>query len=423
MQIDMFMRKKGNSMEKAMKFLSPSILALASSIWLSAMQAQHARIIDQSFFSSPTAANLGEFGQTEIKQATGGVYRRIPLFTVKSGDIDYSPELQYFSNGFKVDEWGGRVGMGWTENFGGLIQREVRSVPDENATSRPQLDIHTFTDKTPANLSLIKQLVLSNENRSGRDSERDIFYFDFLGVSGSFVIVDGKCLQLSHQERYRIELLSTHPYSFVITDKKGVKYFFGINGEVELTSFSNENACDSEGEALYDVPTAWFLSKVVSPKGQEISFSYQNSEYSYVYDFNQNYSYERSYLWDGLYHSKQCGFFQSTVCHREKTTKTKYLTAVTGNSWQLSLSYTNRRDLYNDKLLQKMTVRNRNNNQVIEDFSFEYDQIVSVQALESLLSNSLGAGFDREGLKTRYFLRRLANLGKGGEYKFWYNAP
>ncbi|WP_343539618.1 hypothetical protein [Sphingobacterium thalpophilum] len=406
-----------------MKIFKLINLFLISIICIGTVQAQDKRIIDESFFSSPTAANLGEFGQTEIKQATGGVYRKIPLFSVKSGDLSYNPELQYFSNGFKVDEWGGRLGMGWTENFAGLIQREVRSVPDEHATSRPQLDISMFSTPSAENLKLIKELVLSNENRSGKDAQRDIFYFTFFGISGSFVIIDGKCVQLSHQERYRIELLSTAPYSFVITDKSGVKYYFGLNGEVELTSFSKENACDYDTEALYDVPTAWFLSRVVSPKGGEISFSYQNSVYSYMYDFNQSYSYEKTYLWSEAYYQKWCGFFNSSICYREKTTKTKYLTAVTGNSWQLSLSYTDRRDLYNDKLLQAIVLRNRGNNGVIEHFSFGYDQTVSVSPFESLLHGSLDDAFDRESLKVRYFLQKITNIGKGGEYKLWYNSP
>lgn len=377
---------------------------------------------------SPTAASLGEFGNTEVKNSTGGAYHKIPLFDTYSGDIKYNPQIEYFSNGFKLDEWGGRLGMGWSDNFSGIIQREVRSVPDEHATGYPALTESTFINRNSANWELMKNLEMASRNRSGQDAEYDMFHFNAFGVSGSFIIKQGVCTQLNYQSKFRIDLLTINPYTFCITDDQGFKYYFGTNSHIELTSYSADNNCDQGGGPLYDIPTAWFLTKITSPKGSEINFNYAAVNYTYMYNFEQEYNYKRM-IYGGIDivpapadHGINNSFFNTTFCYREKLTKTRYLTDVSGKGWRVAFTYVNRRDLINDKLLKNMSLYNEANVKV-RDFEFEHDQLTSTASIENNLSNTLGQSFDLIGLKTRYFLKSLKSTLSGATHTFSYIKP
>jgi len=59
---------------------------------------------------SPTAASLGKYGNIPVSNYTGIPNISIPLYTIKSGEIELPITLSYYSSGIKVSEEASWVG-------------------------------------------------------------------------------------------------------------------------------------------------------------------------------------------------------------------------------------------------------------------------------------------------------------------------
>jgi len=80
---------------------------------------------------SPTAYELGKFGQIPVGLFSGTPNINIPLHSFNSGDVTVPISLSYNSNGIKVDQISSDVGLGWSLNAGGVITRILRDEVDE----------------------------------------------------------------------------------------------------------------------------------------------------------------------------------------------------------------------------------------------------------------------------------------------------
>ena len=80
---------------------------------------------------SSEAQSLGEFAEIPVDLYTGRTNINIPLFTISYNDIEVPISISYHGGGIKVDEEAGAVGLGWTLNASGVINRIVRGMPDE----------------------------------------------------------------------------------------------------------------------------------------------------------------------------------------------------------------------------------------------------------------------------------------------------
>lgn len=125
-----------------------------------------------------------------------------------------------------------------------------------------------------------------------KDTEPDVFYFNFCGFSGSFVfkvdngvrtihLLSDHDLQVTHHLNQYGELIR-----FVITDNKGVRYEFA---EVEETtsnvttttigSYSDPSPVHVYNEMKYN--SSWYLTKIMTPQNNTIQFSYHEETYQY----------------------------------------------------------------------------------------------------------------------------------------------
>lgn len=105
---------------------------------------------------SSEAQSLGDFAEIPVDLYTGRININIPLFTISYKDIEVPVSLSYHGGGIKVDDECGAVGLGWTLNAGGVVNRILRGMPDELSESDVagydnlnKLDnqIHTFIQK------------------------------------------------------------------------------------------------------------------------------------------------------------------------------------------------------------------------------------------------------------------------------------
>jgi hypothetical protein len=74
---------------------------------------------------SPDAAALGKYGTIPVGLHTGVPNIEIPLYTIRSGQLELPISLSYHASGIKVDEIASWVGLGWTLNAGGVVTRSI----------------------------------------------------------------------------------------------------------------------------------------------------------------------------------------------------------------------------------------------------------------------------------------------------------
>ena len=386
-------------------------------------QSTYLQSFEKKLTPSPAVSALGNFGGLEVKKNTGGIQKSIKLFDIQEGDLNYSPSIEYFSTGIKVDDWGSRVGIGWTENITATISRTVKGrVDGGDRVGDGQYEMGDPNNPVYTQSLYDKVRTLASPT-STLDGEYDLFNFNIFGNSGQFIIKDHQAVLLKNNNEVKIDLIENSGYYFVVTDMRGIKYYF--NGEIESTRFSNDNGCDIDnGYQAGGIVTAWFIAKIVSPGGNTINFNYTPAQYTYIYDYHESYLYypmpQQTALCDAPPSNSR------TYCIRRKTTNTQLLSSVTGDNFTLTYNYLTRNDIYNEKLLQTIVLQN--NSTVIKGVTFNYDQINATSTFESALASSLDNDpVENNGLKTRYFLKTLT-YGNGQSvaeqvYKFSYINP
>jgi YD repeat-containing protein len=248
---------------------------------------------------SPNAANLGKVGDIPMNGYTGSATISIPLYAVKEKGITVPISLEYSSNGSKPNEIPSWVGRGWNLNAGGVITRSVKHVKDE------------YYDNGQAGFFFDPTFVLKVKNGTRkvfldtlRDTEPDVFYFNFLGYSGKFYKNNTVNYKNNEGELKNLGMESVPHYNFkydfyqdgniyriVITSDDGTKYYFGqgengdidVNGGVERTTTSGGTI----------ITTAWYLKKIISPQNDKVEFVYSKTG---VNNFSTNqYSYQTSW--------------------------------------------------------------------------------------------------------------------------------
>ncbi|MEP2023630.1 MAG: PKD domain-containing protein [Reichenbachiella sp.] len=219
---------------------------------------------------SPTAGSLTISGNSSVDMYSGAARVNIPLFNYSRVDVDLDISLNYSSNGVKVNDVAGWVGMGWNLKAGGSISRVLKGLPDEfvggiGAMCRNCLpfdavgyldlknsgvDLSKFTSDSYTNTK--KQKIIRNGNwqtLDGRnhgdglgtpvawDTQPDEFYFNFGNYSGKFLfdqegnifcmpkqnlIIDKKMEDVDiNDETHRMIT------EFTVTTPEGYTYVFG----------------------------------------------------------------------------------------------------------------------------------------------------------------------------------------------------
>ncbi|MEX0315719.1 MAG: hypothetical protein AB3N18_16195, partial [Allomuricauda sp.] len=80
--------------------------------------------------SSPIASTLGKYAEYPVSLNTGTVNISVPLYTIKSKSLQLPISLSYHSSGIKVNDKATNVGLGWSLNAGGVINRGMNGKPD-----------------------------------------------------------------------------------------------------------------------------------------------------------------------------------------------------------------------------------------------------------------------------------------------------
>ena len=223
---------------------------------------------------NPQAFQFTKYGDLELNKSAGLLNYSIPLYTYKAGSISVPISLIYSSNGVKVDDDNGWIGMSWNLVPGGVITRTVNDNPDEAHINNPNNSRILYSLNELMNFSPNSSEELADLVQPGIDSEVDIFNFNFLGKSGSFYIdknLNTKILKYDSEIKIDVQINSINDIIIVITDIDGKKYFFGGTAASESTRMKT-----GLGDYSMGAETSFYIYKIQDINGDEVYFNYHS---------------------------------------------------------------------------------------------------------------------------------------------------
>lgn len=295
-------------------------------------------IYSQSNYVSPNPSNFIRNNEVNNNEVIGSANFNIGLFDLRSDDLDFSVSITYQSNGIKIEEEAGDVGTSWNLNAGGLITRDIRSLPDEFENG---YRVEPYPDpQIPCNNVLLRQNI-SILNRSDQsqevaaycienngqmlgysgtpfasngDTSPDIFkYFLPNGKKGQFVFDNFNEVVTSNNHLVKVFTSTQQIHKFEIIDDEGNKFIFdvveknnssfwesvfkGTSSEqnmpiipASLSWFNSMaipppfcqtgNSTEAISYLNRSINMVWFLSKIITNKAKEIVFTYEGLRHS-----------------------------------------------------------------------------------------------------------------------------------------------
>ncbi|MDR2292456.1 MAG: RHS repeat protein [Prevotellaceae bacterium] len=331
---------------------------------------------------SPTAANLGLYGEIPMSYYTGTPNISIPLYEIKGTHVTVPVELSYHPAGIRPEIHPGPVGLGWSLRAGGVISRTVRGRgPDESDTNgrigivngylnyayaggwMAQTDWKNhFKNSIEGNCNECRYLVRGSMALC--DIEPDEFNFSVLDISGKFYFDHTGQIQVQCDNPVKVIFNNefVQPWnegieldysyngnmhrafkSFTIIDEHGTQYYFGGASAIEFSDpisygrGSNGYGIPATGELLQ--ATSWFLTQIKSADGADIiSFTYERGPF-----VSQLYRSYNSYSYSG-YHGS--GWVTTNIEKDGTLISPVYLKSITcSNGVEITFSYTQSNDI------------------------------------------------------------------------------
>lgn len=261
---------------------------------------------NSSYIPTPQTWAFIKYGNSPVDYYTGTAQVNVPLYDYSDNDFSLSISAGYASTGFMPQRQTGILGLNWFLNCGGSITREIKGIPDDLSKGN---NFHGFLLSSNR---YEDDLVLQQPNSSAdygngyqiglSETESDIYHFNFMGHSGSFVYNGQRevCVFNTNGQHgtYKIEynIKDSGIKSFTITTGDGYRYFFGddngLNGiEVQVagnfTTYGNYTIQDSN----YQPIVTWFLKKITAPNGNIMEFEYDSDNSITLSDINSSTSY------------------------------------------------------------------------------------------------------------------------------------
>ncbi|MCT4644079.1 MAG: hypothetical protein N4A74_03765 [Carboxylicivirga sp.] len=356
---------------------------------------------------SPTAASLGEYGRIPVGLYTGTPNITIPVYDFKTDNLTIPVSLGYNSNGVKVDQIASWVGMGWSLNSGGVVTRIIRDETDENHTwFRPDiLDINA-AENNDFFLNLMDYQV------DQTDQQPDLFSFNFLGYSGTFVIDEQHNGVLLDQQNLQIKLLDASGYSKIeIITPNGVKCIFA---DREFTVSMNLDEGFSTGyppSLNSDGVTSWYLTTIEHPQGDIINFEYKSHNFDYIVGMSEVSAIDQGPI--GLTNGDCDCPEKSALKYIKQAVQGKVLKKISSNYGNTTINFfssLSRNDI-NDYRLDSIYCMDRSELKLQNKFVFKYQDSYSSKYENVQLSNSMQ--------RYRMFLKSFSDI-KNEPYVFSY---
>ena len=286
--------------------------------------------VSMPIMPSANASSLVRAATASPNLYTGAVNVSIPLFTLPAQGMSVPIGLVYQSNGVKVNDRNGPLGMTWNLQGGGAVARIVRGYPDEfkgeiikkKGKELKELkvygrwhvpaDIDTYEFRRSEEPYEYLNTYMEQFNKKDEifDKQHDVFIFNAPGISGQFRIEsyapgsqhlhvvncsEKYCMinidyseDLQTINRIRVKAVNGTVYDFgldesyieeqsfktetqkIVTKNKKVDKGYNLNASLE----SNEQISESFDEKS-SYKSVWYLSRIITPfNADTINYKY-----------------------------------------------------------------------------------------------------------------------------------------------------
>ncbi len=252
-------------------------------------------LLSQTYLPSPNATELGKYGDIPISHHTGKANVTIPLYSIPVRDITLDKSLDYDTSGLQMHQLPGWTGYGWTLSAGGCITRTVNYFADEIVDDRYPYSFlinyfNAYNMIPPPGEE--ESSAYSSFAGKNRDFMPDMFYFNFMGKTGYFLLGnDGNWKVYSESnltvafdisdsnnygdpfyKNYYCDTNEPMPKTikgFTLIDDDGTRYEFG--GTTDAIEYSTDLFHLSEGDTSMPwISTSWYLRKVSDRFGKTL---------------------------------------------------------------------------------------------------------------------------------------------------------
>jgi len=205
----------------------------------------------------PTPTGLYKYVTYPVGNFTGIPDIRVPLHQVALSGMELPISISYHGSGHKVNDIASWIGLGFGLHAGGAITRTVVGRPDEDIASgifEIPVRENVFTGNWERDFHYQSDIVTRKI-----DSEPDVFYYNFMGMSGKFSFNSQR--EILQQPYTDIKIEFTNDL-FKITDELGNQYFF--NDVARTFSY-----IDFDG-GLLESATSWHLTKIITADKKDV---------------------------------------------------------------------------------------------------------------------------------------------------------
>ncbi len=236
-------------------------------------------------FPSPESSMLVRSVTNPVNLNTGVVNVQVPLFSIQEGGLSLPVYLSYQTSGIKLHDIATWVGLGWNLSAGGKVTRVVKKRPDETGFCKSS----SPDGAAAAVLSSWTEKAYDSRENGDFDSEPDVFFYEFPGAAGMFVVdPDGNAHTIPYSN-IKIEWVDKSYFS--ITDANGIVYKFGQNVKEEATVIT---IFDEERVVKPSYVSTWYLESITGVMYETITLAYEEGDTYEFSNYDEKYSVEVS---------------------------------------------------------------------------------------------------------------------------------
>ena len=358
----------------------------------------------------PEASGLGAYGGVHTHTSTGLPDISFNLYTLQEDGVSVPISLSYLANGIKYSDLPSSVGLKWSLNAGGSINRVINGIADEDylisnldklrTSYFDSLNLHYTAINTQTHLSayIAKNLY---------DYNMDYYYYSYPGNSGAMYINrQGVFTADKDYTKVKIKVSNTHFDEFEILDEKGARYIYGTYND--QSTVYNNGKYNKQSRTTMQARVAWKLKKIITPHNKEINFEYQWYYYEYQSLNGESYTKKDSYTpgEHEQYPPCGCGLNEADNQTTQFRNSVYLLSRIYTDDVSVDFTYAEDPALSVwTKKLTSLVVASRSSNRVIKRVNFTYGT------------------YDNNYLKLSGFSETSANQSLHKDYSFnYYNV-
>lgn len=220
---------------------------------------------EQTVAPSPSSASLPGYSDAVVNLSSGQGSLSYGLLSWDVGTYTVSLGLGYRIGAVRTEDLPGCIGLGWTLQGAGSVSRSIDGLPDELKPELIYKENALNEMETTAAVDYLRSL-----RKLERDASLDRYSYSAPGISGSFVIENGKITELPVSGN-KIELTGSYAEgvkNFRITSPDGTAYDFE---EREHSHFVHSSTAVDISQPVrdYTAVSTWHLSRIITPEGAD----------------------------------------------------------------------------------------------------------------------------------------------------------